>query len=135
MSDQEPSWMYQSPDGTEYGPYSDSELRTYAAQGRVVANGFVRQVGQTDWTPAMQVIQSPQIASPRAFNPPLSPEQIVQSPRSTVSRASYILLGLLPGILISIFGINNLVAGYVGKGVTQLLLSIMGNFVEIYYKY
>ena len=74
----------------------------------------------------MQVLQSPQIASPRAFNPPLSPEQIVQSPRSTVSRASYILLGLLPGILISIFGINNLIAGYVGKGVTQLLLSIMG---------
>ena len=36
---------------------------------------------------------------------------------------TYILLGLLPAF-VGVFGLNNLVAGYIQRGVVQLVLSI-----------
>jgi hypothetical protein len=42
---------------------------------------------------------------------------------SNVSRLAYILSGLLPGMLLGIFGIHNLIAGYTSRGIVQLSLS------------
>lgn len=40
-----------------------------------------------------------------------------------MERSSYVLLGILPSI-VGIFGIHNVVAGYIGRGITQLVLSL-----------
>lgn len=40
-----------------------------------------------------------------------------------IERSSYVLLGILPSI-IGVFGIHNVVAGYTGRGIAQLVLSL-----------
>ncbi len=44
--------------------------------------------------------------------------------KSNVSRTAYVLTGILVGFLVGIYGIHNLIAGYQGKGVVQIILSI-----------
>ena len=122
---QQPVWFYRSPSGEEFGPYSDSELQLYTAQGRIVSQGFIRHESSTEWTPAFTVVQAQQVAPPLG-GPPTSVGQISGGLSSPTSRSAYILLGVLPSILIAIFGVNNLAAGYTGRGITQLLLSIFG---------
>jgi hypothetical protein len=41
-----------------------------------------------------------------------------------ISRGMFVLLGLLPAF-VGIFGIHNLVAGYIARGVVQLVLSVL----------
>lgn len=58
--------------------------------------------------------------------PPTEPAQDLNSPEERqrpIERATYILLGVLPAI-VGIFGIHNVVAGYVGRGIVQLVLSL-----------
>ncbi|MCP3860585.1 MAG: hypothetical protein GY704_13125 [Phycisphaeraceae bacterium] len=38
---------------------------------------------------------------------------------------AYILLGILLGVMVSVFGVHNIVAGYTARGVTQLVLSLV----------
>ncbi len=45
----------------------------------------------------------------------------------TTSRTTYVLLGLLCGG----FGIHNFVAGYVGRGIAQLVIAIVGSIFTI----
>ena len=47
----------------------------------------------------------------------------MQTVQSLCTRTNYILLALLPGILLGIVGIHNLVAGYKERGIIQLALS------------
>ncbi len=56
-------------DGQSYGPYTLVELRTYAADGRVVASSQVCLDGTTEWMPAGKVLAS--LASSNA--PPRAP--------------------------------------------------------------
>jgi hypothetical protein len=60
------------------------------------------------------------------FGVPLRILAIDESPVRASGGGSFrrLLLALLPG-LISIFGIHNIVAGYTGKGVTQLVMSLV----------
>ena len=51
--------------------------------------------------------------------------------KSDVSRTLYVLTGLLPGLLLCLFGIHNLIAGYSTKGALQLLLSIFCWFLFV----
>ena len=77
---------------------------------------------------------SPPPAAPPATSPTASPTTPPTSPpppgamsslpaAAACSRTTYVLLGLLPA-LAGIFGIHNLVAGYVARGVIQLVLSV-----------
>jgi hypothetical protein len=43
---------------------------------------------------------------------------------AAISRSMFILLALLPAF-VGIFGIHNIVAGYIGRGVVQLVLSFL----------
>jgi len=59
--------------------------------------------------------------------PPTAPQLVPAAPasaRPACSRSSYILLALLPALL-GVFGIHNIVAGYTGRGIAQLALSIL----------
>lgn len=55
--------------------------------------------------------------------PPTNPPAQQPEPRSTCSRQAFVLLAVLPP-LVGIFGLHNLAAGYTGRGVIQLVLSI-----------
>ena len=70
---------------------------------------------QEPWAPR------PQQSAPPTYAPwpPLSSEPN----GAACSRVTYILLGLLPAF-VGVFGLNNLVAGYIQRGVVQLVLSI-----------
>jgi hypothetical protein len=59
--------------------------------------------------------------------PPTSAASITPSivPNSALcARTTYILLAVIPA-LFGIFGIHNLVAGFVGRGIAQLVLSVL----------
>ena len=45
--------------------------------------------------------------------------------QSRTSRVAYVLVWFFTGFCLMIFGIHNLVAGYVGRGLIQLLLSFV----------
>ncbi len=45
------------------------------------------------------------------------------APLTQTARSTYVLLALLPAF-VGVFGIHNVVAGYVGRGVAQLVLSL-----------
>lgn len=144
MTEEPPSplakiWWYRAPSGEIYGPYDDVEFDRYAAEGRFDSGGRVRRGDDpSPWEPvdvARKARRSPPSppASPSEFrsessqptSPPLEPPVEDLSGVSSISRVVFILLALLPGLMLSIFGIHNLVAGYTGRGVTQLILSLM----------
>ena len=126
MSAPESLWFYRTVDGEEYGPYTVPELKLYLSQGRVINTGFLRREDEEHWISVEQGIQDLDLMSPRTLNPPVSVEGLSGAAVSPTSRVAFILLGLLPGLLISFFGIHNLIAGYVGKGMTQLMITIFG---------
>lgn len=72
--------------------------------------------------PALSPPDAPPPATPSL--PPTAVPSPVPVPSSACPRSTYVLLGLLPG-LVGLFGIHNLVAGYVARGVTQLVLSLL----------
>ena len=136
MNDSDMEWMYMAPDGAEYGPYSMSEIRLYVAEGRILPTGSLRRVGsEMGWLRAMEVLEAESIApapdwpqDPDGGAPRVPattrPTMAMDGQYSTTSLQTYILLGILPAI-VGIFGIHNLVAGYTGKGVTQLVCGIV----------
>ena len=126
MSEVDTVWFYRTVDGDEYGPYTQQELKLYASQGRVVDSGFLRREHEENWLPAGLIIQELGLQAPRAMNPPLSLDGLSTGGDSPTSRVAYVLLGLLPAVLLSFFGIHNLIAGYVGKGIAQLLMTVLG---------
>lgn len=44
---------------------------------------------------------------------------------SSTSRLAFVLCALLPGFLLGLYGIHNLMAGYTSRGVVQLSLSVI----------
>jgi hypothetical protein len=144
MTEEPPSplakiWWYRVPSGEIYGPYDDVEFDRYDAEGRFDSGGRVRRGDDpSPWEPvdvARKARRSPppSSASPSEFrsessqptSPPLEPPVEDPSGVSSISRVVFVLLALLPALMLSVFGIHNLVAGYTGRGVTQLILSLM----------
>ena len=130
----EKTWWYRSPSGEIYGPYDDAEFDRYAGEGRFDPVGSLRHgEDPSPWESVDSVMSSrgaPSSSGARAeeapkATPPL--ERPVESTTavSSISRTAFILTALLPGVLLSIFGVHNLIAGYTGKGVTQLALSLV----------
>ncbi len=128
------AWWYRSPSGEIYGPYDDVEFDRYAKEGRFDPAGGLRHGEDpspwesVDFVMSSQVTSSPSGTRPETTSqttPPL--ERPVESAAgiSSVSRVVFILTALLPGVVLSVFGIHNLIAGYTGKGVTQLVLSLV----------
>ena len=142
------NWWYRSPAGEVYGPYDRAEVDRYVRDGRIEAAGFLREGPDSEpWQMAESVIDElrapvsqadppPDPASGDAGfesefesrippNPPVTPPSSSQNEVSPTSKVAYILLGILPGVLASVFGVHNLVAGYTARGATQLTLSLV----------
>lgn len=131
MEHQAQEWMYKASDGVEYGPYTTSEVRHYAAEGRITPSGSLRLSGEgVGWRRASEVLTELSITMEGVqdeFETPSVPATEKPSQpagASNVSRIAFILLGLLPGILAGVYGIHNCVAGYTTKGVVQIVLSV-----------
>lgn len=135
------NWWYRSPAGEVYGPYDRAEVDRYVRDGRIEATGFLREGPESEpWNAAASVVDglhaSESEVPPPPHNvegdtgfdpsvPPLTPPSPSASGVSPTSRVAYILLGILLGVLVSVFGVHNLVAGYTARGATQLTLSLV----------
>lgn len=130
----ERNWTYRDPSGTEYGPYTWQEIVRYAQESRIDPDSDLR-CGEGGW-------QSPGEAGvfneiPRdqgSVHPHRTSEAAISAAntayRSPHNRRLYLLLGILLPLFSGIAGINNLIVGRIGTGLTQLMLSLF-NFVLI----
>jgi hypothetical protein len=128
---------YTDPRGKRSGPFTEAELKFLASRGLLEPDGRVEVAGTgSSW----KVSDVAWLASPSPLPPPApdaagsvtanTPPVVPPAPRSSeptsaqsdTSRATYVLLALLPSC-IGIFGVHNIVAGYTTRGIVQLLLS------------
>ena len=112
-------------DGKTYGPYTDGELRGFAAQGRVTSSSMLCAEGTTAWLPADSVLGSLGGMPPGAF-PPIAPPPVIP-PLASPAAKSRIAAGLF-GVLLGALGIHNFYLGYTGRGIAQLLITLLSCF-------
>jgi hypothetical protein len=150
----EARYLYIAPTGAQTGPYTASELVQLAGIGGVDLSGTIVEEGSDNrWSVAeipwlREAVErardrrSSRDAAVPAAAPapaPAAPRDIptfpptVQPPPDRMSdaefsplcnRTTYILLAILPGFL-GIVGVHNVVAGFHGRGITQLILSCL----------
>ena len=129
----EREWTYRDSAGTEYGPYTWQELIKYAGEGRIDPIDDVRRNTGPWQSPADAGVfdQLP------GDHPPKSPHRTSEEAAATAraaytsphARLLYLLLGILLPLTTGLAGVNNLVVGRTGPGLTQLLLSLFNFFM------
>ena len=108
------------------GPYTLNQLKGMWSSGAVTGNLQYCEEGYTEWLPLsdMQAMLEPE--QPR-YSP--QTQQFIARQSQLVhvakSRGAYIVLGLLFGCL----GIHNFYAGYFGRAIAQLLITILLGWV------
>lgn len=121
------TWFFLSR-GQRGGPVSDADLRAMVAQGRLAITDLVWREGMQAWAPAHEalgVAMPP--PPPPAYAPPAAPPGAFGAPPAhgaapaQKERLAYVLLGVFLGAL----GIHNFFAGYTGRAVAQLLVTIL----------
>ena len=124
MSDQ---YFYRNTNGQESGPYDVEECRRMVSVGLIEMNGMVRAADSESWQLVGSVFQNAAAGPPPPQAPGPAPTSVSppggQTAKASCTRTAYILLALLPGIFVGIYGIHNLIAGYTQKGIIQLVLS------------
>ena len=135
------TWYY-ARDGQQHGPHTEAELRGFIAEGRLASTELIWKAGMPGWVPAHTVFPPPVPAGGAPPQPPpggwspqpqqAPPYALPQPPYATPNgqyaqalrkqRIAYILLGIFLGGL----GIHNFYAGYTGRAVAQLLISVLG---------
>jgi len=110
-------------DGRTYGPYPLSELFRYRAEGRLTPISQLCREGESQWQTVESVLgfgtaTTTPPTSPPPPPPPASPIALDPSAKSKVAA------GVL-GILLGALGIHNFYLGYMGKGLAQLLLTLL----------
>lgn len=118
--------------GQQSGPYTVNQLKTMWQSGTINAGIYYWQMGMNDWQPLMNIRQfldmsaASQPASQivvNQVNAPMSYQPVTAY--STKSRGVFIVLGFFFGC----FGIHNFYAGYSGKGVAQLLITVFFGWI------
>lgn len=94
------------PGGSPQGPYDIATLQAMMMRGEINQQTLCFKEGMQAWAPISTIIPMPNV--PMAFG-------------DTKPRLAYILLGIFLGTL----GIHNFFAGYTGKGLAQLLISVL----------
>jgi TM2 domain-containing membrane protein YozV len=135
---------YLAINGQRTGPYEASDIQRMLRQGAIGYETQFWKDGMLDWQPVgsqrhlfettyqqsarptqsynqpPQYQQSPQYQQPmQVYRQPMGVQPVFMNPPK--SRLAYILLALFLGGL----GIHNFYAGYSGKGVAQLLLTLL----------
>jgi len=112
-------------DGKTYGPCTLAELQRYRAEGRVGFDAKICPEGGSEWLPARAALDFG--VPPTSPPPPPPPAQTgtQAGAMSFDSRAkSKVAAGVL-GILVGALGIHNFYLGYTGKGIAQLLITLL----------
>lgn len=113
--------------GQQSGPYTINQMKAMWQNGTINAGTAYWQAGMTQWqslanirhfldTPSVNQYGNPLIVNQVGYQVGYPVQQVVLSK----SRVTFVLLGLFLGCL----GIHNFYAGYSGKGVAQLLITI-----------
>ena len=108
-------------DGRTYGPYTLAELQRYRAEGRVGFDAKVCPEGDGEWLPASTVLDFG--APPTSPSPP-PPPATTAGAQFHPNAKSRVVAGVL-GILVGALGIHNFYLGYTGKGIAQLLITVL----------
>lgn len=116
-------------DGKTYGPYTLAELQRYRAEGRVGYDAKICQEGGdgggngggNEWVPASTVLD---FGAPPTSPPPPPPPATATGAQFHPNAKSKIAAGVL-GILVGALGIHNFYLGYTGKGIAQLLITVL----------
>lgn len=111
-------------DGKSYGPYGVDELQRFSAEGRVTATSMLCAEGGSAWVPAHTVLGSAGGMPPGSFPPIAPPPPAFGSPPFNPAAKSRLAAGLF-GVLLGALGIHNFYLGYTGRGIAQLLISIL----------
>jgi hypothetical protein len=136
----ERNWIYKDDLGSEYGPYSREELERYAREGRVSHKGLIKNP-EGDWSsPEEAGLELPEDKAafggaaskpgdPNRLHPTTDSDDAVREFQSNISysphqRTLYIVLGIALPLVTGIAGVNNLIVGRTGVGLTQLALSL-----------
>jgi len=131
---------YLGQNGQTLGPYSLDQMKELSGSGKITPADFAWREGMANWVPVSEVLSVappapavtrpaiPAATAPASANAAPQPAArvqpaIQQQVASAVqkSRVAYILFALFLGGL----GIHNFYAGYVGRGVAQLLISLL----------
>ncbi len=118
-------------DDKEQGPFTINQIRSMWNTGRLTLKTLYFQPGMTEWTPLATIKATIEpIVVPPPLPPPPSAYAFPARPiiiKAAKARWVFILLGLFLGTL----GIHNFYAGYNQKGVTQLLIAVIGSLVVV----
>jgi hypothetical protein len=134
----ERNWIYKDDLGSEYGPYSREELERYADEGRVSHKGMIKDPEGNWSSPEDAGLELPTdekaaFGSEARESNRLHPttdsadavrEYLGNTRHSPHQRTLYIVLGIALPLVTGIAGINNLIVGRTGVGLTQLGLSL-----------
>jgi TM2 domain-containing membrane protein YozV len=112
-------------DGKPYGPYTMEELLRFRQEGRVQAGAQLCVEGTQEWIPAERLLEpdAPSVTPP-VTPPPPPPPGYTNAGVGTRAAKSKVAAGVL-GILLGALGIHNFYLGYIGKGVAQLLITVL----------
>jgi TM2 domain-containing membrane protein YozV len=134
-------WYVLKPGGAPSGPSTAEDVATWLRTGALPFNTKVCRVGEKSWSRVHEVPELSKMAGlvpppPPAPPPSGAPAAAIAPPThvhgasaavgqesavSQKSRVTFILLGLFLGGL----GIHNFYAGYTGRAVAQLLISLL----------
>ncbi len=131
------TWYY-ARDGRQHGPHTDEELRRFIAEGRLASTELIWKAGLPGWVPAHSVFPPPVPAAgapppppPGGWSPqpqlaasPYATPQYGQGPYAQAQRKQRIAFILL-GIFLGAFGVHNFYAGYTGRALAQLLITVL----------
>jgi TM2 domain-containing membrane protein YozV len=127
---------YVSRNGRVFGPYTFEDLQKYVRSADISPADLGQKQGEQQWIPVGQILSG--VSSPVVAPPPQPPAYggyyppQAQYSQTTVNyyaprpknRASFILLGVFFGC----FGGHNFYAGYTGKAIAQLLVTLLSLF-------
>jgi TM2 domain-containing membrane protein YozV len=113
-------WYYQQ-GAQRKGPVDEATARSLIANGTISIDTLVWTEGMPSWVP----LQQTSLAAGLPVPPPAAPAygQPAAHPDAK-DRVAYVLLAVLLGI-----GIHNFYAGYTGRGIAQLLVSLLSCFI------
>lgn len=118
--------------GQQSGPYTINQMKSMWQNGTINAGTGYWQAGMPQWQSLANIRHFLDMPSGNQFGNPVIVNQVgyqvgypVQQFVTPKSRVTFVLLGLFLGCL----GIHNFYAGYSGKGVAQLLITIFLGWV------
>jgi TM2 domain-containing membrane protein YozV len=113
--------------GQQTGPYTFSQMKSMWQNGTINGGTGYWQAGMPQWQSLANIRQFLDSPAENPYGAPGMVNQLgyqvgypVQQMLSSKTRVAFILLGLFLGC----FGIHNFYAGYTGKGIAQLLITL-----------